>query len=229
MGLNNTKNKTISFFNKYKHGIVFIYFFFYIIWFNALEKSVTTNFIPMYHWIDDYIPFNEWFMIPYLIWFFYILITFMYFFFTSKSEFYQTCAYLFIGMTICLTIYTLWPNGHNLRVDLDSLGRNNVLITLVRQLYSMDTPTNVSPSIHVFNSVGAYISIYRNERLHKIKWLQISTLILTILICMSTVFLKQHSIVDVFYALVLNIVMYAFVYYPIKLKQSDHRTVTKNM
>jgi len=223
------KNKTITLFNKYKHGIAFIYFFFYIIWFNALEKAVTTNFTPMYHWLDDYIPFNEWFMIPYLLWFLYILITFMYFFFESKTEFYQSCAYLFIGMTICLTIYTLWPNGHHLRVDLDSLGRNNIFIELVRRLYTMDTPTNVSPSIHVFNSVGAYIAIYKNKKLQKIKWLQLFTFILTVLICMSTVFLKQHSIVDVFYALILNIVMYALVYYPTWQKQSEHKTATRSI
>jgi membrane-associated phospholipid phosphatase len=199
---------------KYKHGAILSYFFIYMIWFTYLEKTVTTKFTPVYSKLDDLIPFNEWFIIPYLLWFVYIFVTVAYFFLTSKSDYYHCCAYLFIGMTICLIIYTIWPNGHYLRVNLDTLGRSNICIDMLSHIYQVDTATNVFPSIHVFNSIGAFIAIHKSERLRNIKWLQWSAFLLTVLICMSTVFLKQHSILDVFGGIALSLIMYVIVYVP---------------
>jgi membrane-associated phospholipid phosphatase len=196
-----------------------------MIWFTYLERTVTTEFTPVYSRLDDYIPFLEIFIIPYFIWFAYIFVTVAYFFFTSKQDFYKCCAFLFIGMTICLIIYTIWPNGHYLRVDIDNLGRSNIFTRILSRLYTIDTSTNVFPSIHVFNSIGAMIAIRKSERLRPITWLQISTFILTVLICMSTVFLKQHSILDVFGGILLSIIMYIFVYVPAwgkEAKKADH-------
>lgn len=199
---------------KYKHGAILSYFFIYMIWFTYLEETITTKFTPVYSKLDDFIPFNELFIIPYLLWFIFIFLTVTYFFLTSKSDFYRCCAYLFMGMTICLIIYTVWPNGHYLRVDLNSLGRSNLFIDLLSNIYQFDTSTNVFPSIHVFNSIGAFIAIRKSERLKNIKWLQWSTFLLTVLICMSTVFLKQHSILDVFGGIGLGLIMYIIVYIP---------------
>jgi len=205
-------------YEKYKHGWILSYFFVYLIWFYILEHTVTTKFTAIHSRLDDLIPFNEVFIIPYFIWFAYIFITVAYFFLTSKKDFYRCCAYLFSGMTVCLIVYTFFPNGHHLRVDLNTLGRSNIFIDMLSGIYHIDTATNVFPSIHVFNSVGAFIAIHKSEKLHKIKWLQWSTLILTILICMSTVFLKQHSILDVFGALVLNTIIYTIVYLPSRVR-----------
>lgn len=207
---------------KYKHGVILSYFFIYMIWFTYLERTVTTDFTPVYTRLDDYIHFNEWFVIPYFLWFIYIFATVAYFLITSKQDFYKCCAYLFSGMTICLIIYTFWPNGHHLRVDLDSLGRSNILIDVMSRLYSFDTATNVFPSIHVFNSIGAFIAINKSERLHKIKWLQWSAFILTVLICLSTVYLKQHSVLDIFGGIALGIVLYIIVYIPAWGKESKN-------
>ncbi|HPU62751.1 MAG TPA: phosphatase PAP2 family protein [Mobilitalea sp.] len=218
------KSKLKQIISRYRHGVILVYFFFYMIWFTYLERSVT-RFTPVYSKLDNYIPFMEIFVIPYLLWFAYIFVTVAYFFFTSRKDFYKCCAFLFIGMTICLTIYTLWPNGHYLRVNIDALGRDNIFLRIVRLLYTIDTSTNVFPSIHVYNSIGAMIAIRKNERLRGIKWLQISAFILTVLICMSTVFLKQHSILDVFGAIVLSLIMYAVVYIPAwsrRSKEADH-------
>jgi membrane-associated phospholipid phosphatase len=110
-------------------------------------------------------------------------------------------------------------------VNLDTLGRSNIFTRALGRLYSIDTATNVFPSIHVYNSIGAMIAIRKSERLRQIKWLQISTFILTVLICMSTVALKQHSILDVFGGIALSIIMYAFIYIPNRskvAKKADH-------
>jgi membrane-associated phospholipid phosphatase len=161
----------------------------------------------------------EIFAIPYFLWFAYIFVTVLFFFLTSKQDFYKCCAFLFIGMTICLIIYTIWPNGHELRVDIDTLGRSNVFTRMIGRLYSFDTATNVFPSIHVYNSIGAMIAIRKSEKLRPVKWIQIPALILTVLICMSTVFLKQHSILDVFGGIILSLIMYALIYIPTRNKE----------
>lgn len=199
---------------KYKHAVLLSYFVIYIIWFTYLEKTITTKFNPVYSRLDDYIPFNEIFIIPYLIWFVYIALTVAYFFLTSKEDYFKCCANLFIGMTICLIIYSVWPNGHYLRVNLNEINRDNILLDIMGTIYSMDTATNVFPSIHTFNSIAAAIAIFKSDRLRKKVWLQVITILLTISICMATVFLKQHSILDIFGALALNCIMYVIVYVP---------------
>ncbi|MDD4112565.1 MAG: phosphatase PAP2 family protein [Herbinix sp.] len=208
------KDTLIPIFNKYKHGLILVYFFIYMLWFTYLERTVTTDFTPIHSKLDNYIPFMEIFVIPYFLWFIFIFVTVAYFFLTSRQEFYKCCAFLFIGMTICLIIYSIWPNGHYLRVNLNELGRSNIFTRILGRLYSFDTATNVFPSIHVYNSIGAMIAIRKSERLRHIKWLQISTFILTVLICISTVALKQHSILDVFAGIALSIIVYAFIYIP---------------
>ena len=199
---------------KYRHAWVLLYILIYMPWFTLLEQTVTTDFTVIHMKLDDYIPFAEIFVIPYFLWFAYIFLTVSYFFFTDRSEFYHCAAYLFIGMTICLTIYTLFPNGHDLRPNLAAVDRDNVFIHLMRWLYSTDTCTNVCPSIHAFNSIGACIAIYKSDRLKKKRGLRFGTLILTVLICMSTVFLKQHSLFDVICACLLAVIMYVLVYVP---------------
>lgn len=209
----NLKNKIKGLLYKYRHGAILSYFIIYMIWFTYLEQNVK-EYALVYSKLDDLIPFVEIFIIPYILWFAFIFLTVAYFFFKSKSDFYRICAFLFIGMTICLSIYSIWPNGQDLRVDLNSLGRSNIFTSILSKIYMVDTPTNVFPSIHVYNSIGAMIAIRKSESLRNIKWVQWSTAILTILISLSTVFLKQHSILDGLGAIVLSILMYAAVYLP---------------
>ena len=199
-----------SIIKKYSHAWVFLYFFIYMPWFLWLEQNITVNYTNVATSLDRLIPFCEWFVIPYFLWFGYIAITIAYFFFTSKSDFYKCCAFLFTGMTICLIIYTVWPNGQDLRPT--TFTRDNLLIDIVKSLYSTDTATNVCPSIHVFNSIGAYIAIANSKKLSSNKGIVLGSLILTILISLSTVFLKQHSLFDGICSLALSAVLYVLVY-----------------
>lgn len=196
--------------NKYKHAWVALYGLIYLPWFIYLETNVTENYSLIHSRLDDYIPFCEIFIIPYLLWFLYVAVVTLYLFFTSTKEFYKMTAFLCIGMTLFLIISTLYPNGQNLRPLV--FDQNNIFIDLVRNLYLTDTPTNIFPSIHVYNSLGAYIGILHAPRLQQNKFINYSCLILTILIIISTVTLKQHSIIDVFGAFIIAIPTYLFIY-----------------
>ena len=84
-------------------------------WFIWLEKNTTGHCRIIHMAADDYIPFCEVFVIPYLLWFVYVSAVVIYFFFKNKEDYYRTCIFLFTGMTIFLIISTLWPNGQHLR------------------------------------------------------------------------------------------------------------------
>ena len=133
-------------------------------------------------------------------------------FFTDRKGFYKLCAFMFTGMTIFLIICTIFPNGLDLRPTV--FPRDNIFTDAVKWLYQTDTSTNVLPSIHVFNSLAAAFAIGHSHALKKKKWVQPAAYVLATLIILSTMFLKQHSVTDVFAAMVLAGVIYPFVYVP---------------
>ncbi len=198
--------------SQYKHGLLLLYFFLYFPWFSYLEKTVTTHFHVIHVALDDYIPFCEYFIIPYLAWFGYVAFGVCYFFFKNKEEYYRLCTTLFTGMTIFLIVSTLYPNGHYLRPTY--FDHNNICIQLVKWLYSTDTPTNLFPSIHVYNSICVNAAIWHSEDFKKHKAVRYGSAVLMVLIILSTMFLKQHSVFDVVTGTVLAVSLYSVVYNP---------------
>lgn len=199
-----------NFLKKYGHIWILSYGFIYITWFIHLEKTVTYGYKLMYTRLDDLIPFNEYFIIPYFLWFAYVAASIVFFFFKNKQDYYKLCAFLFTGMTISLIICTIYPNGTNLRPVIDP--DTNIFAAMVYRLHQTDTPANVFPSIHVFNSLGVHIAIRNSQEFKNRPVLRTLSFLLMVSIILSTVFLKQHSAVDVFGAFIMAGVLYPFVY-----------------
>ena len=196
---------------KYRHAIpAILYGIIYLSWFCYLEKTVTKQYKVIHMGIDDYIPFLEIFVIPYMLWFAYIAVTVLFFLFKYKTDYYRLCAFLATGMTIFLIISTLWPNGHHLR--LEEFPRDNIFTQMVASLWKTDTPTNLWPSIHVYNSIAAHIAIARSKHFEKKKGIRIASFLLATSIILATVFIKQHSVFDVLTAFVLSAIMYLVIY-----------------
>jgi membrane-associated phospholipid phosphatase len=205
------KHSLRRFFNKYSHIWTVIYLPIYLVWFGHLEKTVTTDFHLIHIKLDDLIPFVDVFIIPYLLWFLFVAATLIYLFFHSKQEYYDACKFLFTGMTLFLIICTIYPNGLTLRENITY--NNSIFSHMVKFLHQADTSTNVFPSIHVYNTIGCCIALFKSSGLDEHKWLKIATGTLGIFIILSTVFLKQHSIVDVVGAVVMAGIMYFVVYH----------------
>ena len=199
-----------QFIYRYKHIFVALYFPVYMVWFVWLEARVDVPFTYIHCAIDDYIPFCEYFIIPYFMWFLFVPAIVGYEFFYSKKEYYQCCAYLFSGMTIFLIICTIWHNGLDLRQDISY--NNNLCAKLVKMLYKTDTSTNVFPSLHVFNTLGCLVALYRSKGMKDKTWIKVIATIIGILIILSTMFLKQHSVWDVIGAFALAAILYPIVY-----------------
>ena len=113
-------------------------------------------------------------------------------------------------MTVFLLVSTLWPNGHHLRPYI--MPRDNIFTQMVAALYRTDTPTNLWPSIHVYNSLGCHFAIMKSKRLSEKKGIHIASFILCISIILSTMFIKQHSVFDVMTALLMALVLYPLAY-----------------
>lgn len=209
------KEKCLKLLRTYNHAWVFSYSILYLIWYQYLENTVTTNFNIIHSHYDDLIPFVEYFIIPYLYWFVYLGAVTVFLFLKDKNEFYHFMFYICVGMSTCLLICQIYPNGTNLRPVLDF--NRNWATKLVHFIYSIDTNTNVFPSIHVYNSIGAHIAISKSKFFKGNIAVQIFSLISCLSICASTVFLKQHSMLDVFAAFILGIVMYFVVYGKVKV------------
>ncbi|MDO4266247.1 MAG: phosphatase PAP2 family protein [Eubacteriales bacterium] len=184
----------------------------YLLWFSFLENTVKYRYHIIHVALDDYIPFCEYFIIPYLLWFFYVGGMTLWFFKHDRAIFRKLIAFLFIGMFTSLLFCTLYPNGTDFRPAVDA--DKNVFTALVARLYRTDTPTNVFPSIHVYNSIGIQIAVMQSGRLRRHRPVRIASGVLCVLICLSTMFLKQHSVLDVLAASFLAFVVYGTVYAP---------------
>ncbi len=190
--------------------VVPVYFVLYMIWFVYLETRPLASFHIIHMAVDDYIPFNEYFVIPYYLWFIFIPAAVFLMIRAGKEDFSRIFTFLSFGMTFFLIVSTIYPNGALLRPAV--FPRDNIFTQLVMGLYSTDTSTNLFPSIHVYNSLGAVFAIFRCEKYRENKLLRAGSLTLCILIMLSTLFLKQHSVFDVITGTVMAAIMYVAVY-----------------
>ncbi len=214
----------VQFIKKYKHGLIILaYAIVYLTLFGYLEQKPVRGFHVIDTVFDSHIPFCEYFIVPYLLWFPYQVVTVLYFIFINKNkkEYYQLILNLMMGMTIFLIVSYIYPNVLHLRPS--EFPRENVFTDMVRWLYRTDTPTNVLPSIHVFNSLAVHMSLTNCEALREHKGVRYGSLVLTLLIILSTMFLKQHSVIDVCCGATLALFGYLF-FYPQKSTE-DSRNI----
>lgn len=178
------------------------------LWFNYCERHVVPKYI-MHTALDDKIPFVKVFVIPYLFWYVFILFALIYTYKTNKEDYMKLIIFLGAGMAICYSIYMLFPNAENLR---PVITQNDWFSRTIKNIYATDTPTDVCPSIHVLNSVAVQSALYNSESFRKKKYAVKISFVIMFLICMSTMFIKQHSVIDVFCALVLSLLFYISLY-----------------
>lgn len=158
--------------------------------------------------LDDLIPFCKYAIVPYLLWFPWIPFTLFYLLYKApRGDFWRLCLPLFTGMTMALLFYAIVPNGLALRPRF--VPGSDIFARLVRAIYRSDTPMNVCPSIHVFNSVTLMLAYYRSSIFDapRRRWMRPAAMVLCVSITMSTMLLKQHSVIDVVFGLLLALTL----------------------
>ena len=196
---------------EFSHLKLLLFWPFYGLAFLSWERFFSLDYHPVHCALDDKIPFCEFFLIAYLFWFVYLIGMIAYLLFTDREGFRKNAWFIIITYSVTMLIYLIYPTCQNLRPD--SFARDNLFVDVVRFLYVFDTNTNVCPSIHVIGSLATLFASFHDARFKKPVW-QICLFIPgCVLICLSTVFLKQHSVIDIFAALPLSLVAYWLVYH----------------
>lgn len=163
---------------------------------------------PMHCFLDDLIPFHEAFVIPYVSWYLLIVFSLGYFALYHIDSFCRLSKFIMITQLVAMAAYILYPTRQDLRPEL--FPRDNVLSGCVGLIYAVDTNTGVCPSLHVAYSVGI-ASVWCKEKGVRPVW-KAALVALIVLICLSTMFVKQHSAVDVLAALPVSLLAELVVY-----------------
>lgn len=170
------------------------YFLLYALTENLIPAE---NCHPIHCWLDDIVPFQEIFVIPYTFWYLLIVVSLLYFALYNIENFKNLQTYIIITQVVAMAVYIIYPSRQDLRPT--EFPRSNILTDIVGIIYSFDTNTGVFPSLHVAYSLGI-ASTWLKEK--SAGWLWKSFVVVSvILICLSTAFIKQHSVADIFAAL----------------------------
>lgn len=170
------------------------YFALYFLTENLIPAEKCT---PIHIPLDDLIPFCEVFVIPYVFWYALIVISLLYFALYNVESFKKLQIFIIVTQVVAMVVYIAFPSRQDLRPE--EFLRDNVLTQLVGFLYSFDTNTGVFPSLHVAYSIGI-ASVWLKEKGVN-GWWKTFVVVAVVLICLSTAFIKQHSIADGFAAI----------------------------
>ncbi len=185
----------------FRHVLLLLYWPAYLLSFILIERLCPA---PAYHtvWcmLDDLIPFCEWFLFSYVSWHVSLLWMSLYTLAYDIAAFRRFMWNLILTTAIAIAIYLIWPSQQLLRPDLSALGRENLLTRAVGLIYAVDTNTNVCPSLHCIGGFAILFAALDMPRF-RTRGGTVFFVIFALLICASTVFMKQHSAVDFFAAL----------------------------
>lgn len=180
--------------------------FFYVIEWVVPREGFHVMWCPL----DDRIPFQEWFLIPYVYWYVQMVGAHAYTFFADPGAFRRLMYNILLTFGVSCVVFLVYPTCQELRPE--TFERDNLLTRFMGWFYeNMDTNTNVCPSLHVCGSIAAALALCDTERFRGWGWKAVHYGSAA-LICMATVFLKQHSVIDVVWGLVLSAVSWWLVY-----------------
>ncbi len=193
------------------YWLVFGAFFFVVerVW-------IRKDYYPIYCPLDDAIPFCEYFLVPYLFWFVFLVGIHIYTLLYDTESFKRLMKFIIISYSMAMLIYILFPNCQELRPVV--FERDNIFTRFIEGFYQFDTNTNVCPSIHVIGSVAVMLCAWHSKHFSTVGW-RITFSMVALLISVSTVFLKQHSVLDILAAIPICVIAYMMSYQ--KRKEKD--------
>lgn len=196
---------------EYRHLKLLLYWPVFGLLFLTVERLwIRETYSPISCPLDDLIPFCEFFLIPYLFWFIFLVGIHIYTLLYDVESFQRLMRFIMLTYSAAMVLYILFPNCQELRPV--AFERDNIFTRFLEGFYQFDTNTNVCPSIHVIGSAAVTLCAWHSRHFCTPKW-RITFSVIAILISLSTVFLKQHSILDVLAALPICGIAYFLVYH----------------
>lgn len=156
----------------------------------------------VFTFVDNFIPFNKFFILPYVSWYVFIAIFTAILCILDKERYLKLLITINIGMVTCYVIYFFYPTY----VPRPVITGSDFLSNLVLNLYAADNPYNAFPSIHVLNSALIAFYIYKSEKVHKLT--KLICVIMSSSIIISTMFIKQHYFADVASGIIFAWILY---------------------
>jgi membrane-associated phospholipid phosphatase len=151
-------------------------------------------------WVDSFIPYISYFVIPYALYPIIVLIPFV-LYWKDYQGYKKMALSLATVLIISLLIYSTFQTTMT-RADVEP---TDIFNWGVWMIYAQDDPLNLFPSLHVSLPTIATLFIYlRNRKLG------FSLAPITILIIISTLFIKQHAFVDIIGGLILSFGVFYF-------------------
>ena len=190
------------------HWYLLIWIVYFVLFYIA-EHVVTDHYWVSYLPLDDKIPFCRYFIIPYCMWHPLLFAMTLYLMWYDVPAFKRFMVYIGLGFGGSILFCLIFPNGQDLRPAV--MEQHNFFTWMVQYTYSLDTNTNVFPSVHVLGVLAALFAIWHTPGMKKWTW-RVFSLIYGILIIASTLFVKQHAFIDVLAGLYLGAIGYVVVY-----------------
>lgn len=198
-------------FSKYSHWLWALYLPLYLAAFFWVERYISpevTYWASYWPAVDDAIPFCPPFVLAYYLWFPYMILTGFYLAFRHPEPFRRYMQFIAVGFTFSIVFFVIFPNGQDLRPA--SFAEDTVFTRMIGMIYAVDTNTNAIPSIHALGSVAVVIAAFDCPDFKP--WLRGVYVLIALLVCASTVLIKQHSILDTLAGLLLAFPIYYLVY-----------------
>lgn len=146
---------------------------------------------------DISIPFVRAFIIPYIAWYIFTYIVFIYIYQKDKKIYLKTI----ITYAACLVLSYLIFYFFQTTVPRPDLVGNDIFTNLVRLIYKFDKPFNCFPSIHVLSCYLIMKSIKQLKSQNN--FVKPLIYFICMLIILSTLFVKQHVLLDILCAILL--------------------------
>ncbi len=208
---------------RYRHWLWALYLPLYLAAFFLVEHYINGDaayWVSYWPLVDDAIPFCPPFVLAYYLWFPYMVLTGLYLAFRYPDCFRRYMQTIAVGFTLCTLFFFILPNGQDLRPA--SFSEDNLFTWMIGLIYAADTNTNVLPSVHAYGSIVVVFAAYDCPAFKP--WLRALYILLAGLICASTLFIKQHSILDVIAGVLLAVPIYFLVYAPARRKKAQGGT-----
>ena len=119
----------------------------YLAMYFTVEHVVTDNYWPTQTAIDNYIPFCEYFVIPYDSWSILLFVLGVFFIVKDPESFRRYMWFIAIAYTTATLFCFIVPNGQDLRPA--ELPRHNICTWILQMTWAADNNANVFPSVHV--------------------------------------------------------------------------------
>ena len=132
-----------------------LYWVIYLVWFFTLDWTITNPTYIIHSPLDDLIPFCEWFIFPYCSWFLLLAAVTALLWWYDTSAYDKLCLMMFSGMTFCLIVYMILPNGVDLRPTAEQVGRDNIAMDIM-QLDLEGGRLQQRLSLHPLPELGLY-------------------------------------------------------------------------